>query len=269
MLDLQARSAALLGKTADAETYRALADKVRTAYNARYWDAGTKRYGSVGYDGKPRVYAQTQNVLPLAFGIVPDGAAADVMRQVNDDIVAHGYHLTTGVYAGRYVMTLLSDYGYADTAYKVATRTDFPSWGYWIENGLSTMAEGWELSSRSWDHHYWASISSYFYQSLAGIRAAAPGYAHLTIKPVPPHDLASVHAQLEIEQGTIESAWQQADGDFSLQVTIPRGTDAEVWLPSPQGRPASTPSGTRFVRRDGTYSVYAVGPGRYRFEAKR
>lgn len=267
MLDLQSRSATLLGKTDDAAKYRALAEKARAAYNARYWNADAKRYGSVGYDGKPRVYAQTQNVLPVAFGIVPDGAAVDVMRQVNDDIVAHDYHLTTGVYAGRYVMTLLSDYGYADTAYQVATRTDYPSWGFWIANGLSTMAEGWELSSRSWDHHYWASISSYFYQSLAGIRPAAPGYTHLTIKPMPPAGLQSVHATLETEQGTVVSSWHHENGHFTLDVTVPRGADAEVWVPSAKGKPSVVPSSAHFLRREVDRSVYRVVAGDYHFEA--
>ncbi|MGH8447357.1 MAG: family 78 glycoside hydrolase catalytic domain, partial [Solimonas sp.] len=182
MLDKLAQSAALTGKADDAAKYRALAARVREAYNTRYWDADKKIYRSLDSSGKPRVYAQTPNVLAVAFGLVPDGMAAAVMDSVNDDIVARKDHLGTGVYAGRYVMTLLCDYGHADTAYRVATQRTYPSWGYWIDNGLSTMAEGWELSARSWDHHYWGSVSSYFYQGIAGIRAAEPGYRRIVIR---------------------------------------------------------------------------------------
>lgn len=267
MLDKLAGSATLLGKADDAAKYRALAARVRDAYNGRYWDADRQLYRSLDGSGKPRMYAQTPNVLAVAFGLVPDGMAAAVMRSVNDDIVARHDHLNTGVYAGRYVMTLLSDYGYADTAYRVATQRAYPSWGYWLDNGLSTMAEGWELSARSWDHHYWASISSYFYQALAGIRPAAPGYSKLTIKPMPPAGLQSVRATVEAEQGAVVSSWHHENGRFTLDVTVPRGSEAEVWVPSPKGKPTVVPSGAHFLRREADRSIYRVAAGDYHFEA--
>jgi alpha-L-rhamnosidase len=266
MIDKLAHSAALLGKADDATQYRALAARVREAYNTRYWDAGKQLYRSLDGSGKPRVYAQTPNVLAVAFGLVPDGLAAAAMRSVSDDIVARQFHLGTGVYAGRYVMTLLCDYGYADTAYRVATQRDYPSWGYWIDNGLSTMAEGWELSARSWDHHYWGSISSYFYQGLAGIRAGAPGYRHVVIRPAPPSGLASARASIDAPQGTIESAWRRAGGTLVYDIAIPNGSDAEIRLPLAGAKPPRAPAGARLLRAESGAAVYSAGPGRYHFE---
>ena len=265
MLDLLSRSAALLGKSADHDRYQQLAQQVRAAYNKRYWNAEQHCYRSRGDNGELRVYAETPNVLAVAFGMVPDGEAAAVMRSVNDDIVARGNHLGTGVYAGRYIMNLLADYGYANTAYAVAAGTGFPGWGYWLENGLSTMAEGWELSSRSWDHHYWASVSSYFVQSLAGIRPLKPGYAAILIQPVPPKGLEWARAEVEAPQGTVKSSWKRANGRLLLDVTIPRGASAEIHLPG-GARATAEPAGAVFQRIEGGYAVYGAGPGSYHFE---
>ncbi len=268
MLDLLSRSAGLLGKSDDQQRYSALAARVRDAYNARYWDAAAQLYRSKTSSGETRAYAETPNVLAVAFGLVPAGEEAAVVRRINEDIVARGYHLGTGVYAGRYVMTMLGDYGYADTAYAVATSNSMPSWGFWLENGLSTMAEGWELSSRSYDHHYWASVSSYFYQSLAGIRAGEPGYSRIVIKPIPPTGLEWVRGVVRAPQGNIASYWKREQGRLLLEAGIPQGSSAEIWLPAGGSRPAAQPEGAEFLRIDGQYAVYRAGPGNYRFEGR-
>lgn len=264
MLNLLADSAKLLGKSEDETKYRALAAKLREAYNARYWGAAGDYYKM---PAPTKDFAQTPNILAVVFGLVPDGKAATVMRWLNDDIVRRGYHLGCGVYAGRYVMTLLADHGYVDTAYKVATRTDAPSWGFWIESGLSTMAEAWELSVRSWDHHYWASISSYFYQSLAGIRATSPGYATARIKPQPPDGLESAEARVRTPYGVLASSWRRVDGRYRLNVDVPAGVDAEIWLPLGGAAAPAAPAGATLDALKDGYAVYRAGGGTYEFGA--
>ncbi|HVT35521.1 MAG TPA: family 78 glycoside hydrolase catalytic domain, partial [Nevskiaceae bacterium] len=265
MLDHLARSAGLLGKGDDAQVYRARAEAVRMAYNERYWDAAAELYRMPGQKGEVKPFAETPNILAVAFGIAPAGHEAAIMKHVADDIATRGDHLGCGVYAGRYVMTLLSDYGYADLAYRVATREDFPSWGYWLANGLQSMAEGWELSSRSWDHHYWASISSYFYQGLAGIRAGSPGYAQIVIAPRPPAGLDAAHAQIETLRGPVRSSWTRSAHEFALEVSVPAGASAQVRVPGAGARLAQEPAGASFVRVEGDAAEYSVGAGDYRF----
>ncbi len=264
MLDLLAQSAALLGKSDDQAKYKALAEQVRTAYNARYWDAAGEYYKM---PAPTQGFAQTPNILAIAFGLIPDGKEAAVMRWINDDIVKRGYHLGCGVYAGRYVMTMLADHGYADTAYQVATRTDFPSWGFWIESGLSTMAEAWELAARSWDHHYWASISSYFYQSLTGIRATSPGYTTARIQPQPPAGLQSAQGRVLTPYGDLVSSWQRSGETFTLDVEVPAGINAEVWLPIYAATAPPAPTGASFVEIKDGHALYRVGAGRFMFVA--
>jgi alpha-L-rhamnosidase len=210
------------------------------------------------------------NVLPVAFGMVPAGHDRAVMKQLNDDIVANGYHLTSaGVFAIRYLMTLLSDYGYTDTAFRVATQTDEPSWGWWIANGHSTMFEGWSLNSRSYDHHYFGSISSWFFESLAGIRPDAPGYSSVVIQPHVPAGLDHASASIRTVRGVVASAWTRApDGSFELQVTVPGNVQAEVWVPAADRRAQVEPDGAALIRTDAGYAVYEVGAGSYVFRSR-
>jgi alpha-L-rhamnosidase len=267
MTDRLAKSAELLDKAVDTAKYRALANDIRAAYNARYWDSEQMIYRTKGLP-----YSQTQNTLPVAFGMVPDGHEGAVVNHLNDDIVARKYHLTAGVYAARFLLTILSDHDHADTAYAVATQTTEPSWGWWVKNGHATMFEGWSLNARSYDHHYWSVVSSWFFQSLAGIRPGAGpdqvGYKTLVVKPTVPKGLARASATLATLRGTIESSWtHDASGKFQLRVVVPSNTSAEVWVPSNGSRPA-TPPGASFIKLADRYAVYSMLAGQAIFVSR-
>lgn len=264
MTQMLANNAALLGKEADARTYAARAQAVRAAYNRTYWDEARGMYRVPAKSGDAPTFVQYQNILPVAFGIVPDGQADAVLQKVNDDIVAHDYHLSSmGVFSGRYALTLLSDAGHVDTVYRVATQTTEPSWGFWLANDIHTMLEGWSLNSRSYDHHYWGLVSSWFYQSLAGIRPGAPGYQTIVIRPEAPQGLDHVAAHLDTVRGRISSEWRRIGDHLILDVGIPAGSRAEIWCP---GEAARIPGNAQFLRQDGKHWVYSIGGGNHRFE---
>uniref|UniRef100_UPI0025CDA0B6 alpha-L-rhamnosidase n=1 Tax=uncultured Caulobacter sp. TaxID=158749 RepID=UPI0025CDA0B6 len=243
-----------------------LAAKVRAAYNARYWDAAQRRYVAPPEGGKPSSYNQTMNVLPVALGLVPEGQAQAVINGLAADIMAKGYRLDVGVYALRYLPRLLSDHGHGEVVWKIVTRTDEPSWGFWLKNDIRGMPEGWSLGSRSWNHHYFASISSWFYEGLAGIRPTAPGYAKLQIRPVLPTGLASASATQMTPRGEVSSQWRRAEGRAVLDVRVPGACEAEIWLPSGGARLARTPAGARWLGAREHHAVYAVGPGSLTFD---
>lgn len=264
MTQLLAKNAALLGKQADARAYAARADAIRAAYNRTYWDAGREVYRVPAKSGDAPAFVQYQNILPVAFGLVPDGLANAVLQKVNDDIVAHDYHLSSmGVFSGRYALTLLSDAGHVDTVYRVATQTTEPSWGFWLANDIHTMLEGWSLDSRSYDHHYWGLVSSWFYQSLAGIRPGAPGYRTIVIRPEAPQGLDHVSAHLDTVRGRISSEWRRVGDRLILDVGIPAGASAEIWCP---GEVAQPPKNAQLVRQEDKRSVYSVNGGNHRFD---
>lgn len=262
MVSMLARNAAALGETEDAARYGELAGRVRDAYNRKYWDAAARRYVTPPVaNGPTPPFSQTQNILPLAFGLVPDGEAQSVADAVAADLEANGQTLTMGVYPLRYAMTLLTDYGHVDTAYRVATRTTQPSWGFWLENDINSMLEGWGLNARSWNHHYFASISDWFYEGLAGVRPASPGYADLIIRPALPVGLDHAAARVDAPRGRIRSSWRREGADAVLDVAVPGATRAEVWLPNGGERLRRAPAGARYLRAQDGHAVYAVAPG--------
>ena len=172
-------------------------------------------------------------MLPVAFGMVPRASAARVVAQINDDIITRSYHLSCGVYAGRYILSMLSDYGYTDTAYRVVSQTTEPSWGWWVKNDLQTMLEGWSLTSRSWDHHYFAEVSSWFYQSLAGITPSSPGYRSIRISPHVPTGLDSASGSLLTIQGRVTSEWKRGESEeVRFHIVVPPGVLARIEIPA-------------------------------------
>lgn len=260
--DLLAKSSAIVGKAEDAARYARLADDIRGAYNARYWDGANGWYRTLDAKGVAGPATQVQNILPLAFGMVPPGREQDVADTIARDVDRQG--LRTGVYGARYLLEILSDYGHADLAYRVASRTDEPSWGWWIKNGHSTMFETWSLNSRSRDHHYFASIADWMRQRLAGLRPGAPGYKVVLVKPAIPDGLASAEAAMDTVYGRAFSGWKVKTGRLTLTAEVPANTVGEIWVPTRFGAIAA-PAGAEAVRQAAGYSIYRTGPGRFIF----
>jgi alpha-L-rhamnosidase len=268
MVDQLARNADTLGKSAEAAKYHALAAEVLAAYTQKYWDREREVYRTLAADGRSKPYAESQNVLPLAFGMVPAGHEQAVARHIAEDLKTRDYRPGVGVFAARYLLGLLSDFGFVDVAYRTATQTAEPGWGWWIKNGLSTMPEGWSLTSRSYDHHYFGSISAWFYEGLAGIKPAAPGYAAIVIKPVAPEGLGHVNASIRTIRGPVASGWRRAAKNIVQTVNIPEGSSARVWSLCSRAM-TTAPEDARFEREEGGRAVYSVEAGRYRFNCRR
>ncbi|WP_312690241.1 alpha-L-rhamnosidase C-terminal domain-containing protein, partial [Brevundimonas nasdae] len=142
-----------------------------------------------------------------------------------------------------------------------ATKTTQPSWGFWLANDINSMLEGWGLNSRSWNHHYFALISDWFYEGLAGIRAGSPGFADVVIRPALPTGLDHATGRVMTPRGEVRSAWRREGGTAVLDVVIPGATRAEVWLPNGGERLKRTPRGARYLRNENGHAVYAAAPG--------
>ena len=273
-LQLMARSARLLGQTGDAERFETLAEKIKIAFNQRYYHAEPGCYDNG---------TQTACVLPLAFGMVPDECKAKVFARLVEKItVESDNHLGTGLIGGHYLMRVLSDNGRPDLACTIAMQTTYPSWGYMISKGATTMWELWNgdtadsgMNSRNivmligdlniWLHEY-----------LGGIRPdpAAPGFKQIIIKPEVVGGLTWVKDRYDSIHGRIRSEWRQSAGQFDLRVTIPANTTATVYLPAKNaagvtedGKPAAHAEGVTLLRTEPGLVVLHVGSGDYQFHS--
>jgi alpha-L-rhamnosidase len=258
-----------LDRPADVTRYTDLASSTRTALNTRFLDADRGVYST----DRPVGYRQTPNILPPAFGLSPAGAVTDkVIANLVADIHAKGDHLDTGILGTRYLFALLTAHGHGELAYRVATQTTYPSWGYWIGKGATTLWEMWDEGSRSLDHHMFGSIDQWFVEDLAGLRPTEPGYAAVRVAPHPLGDLTSASARVATVRGDVAVSWRKAAGVLSINVTVPVGATATVVLPGVTGwrvdggygGVAGAP-GVQSVHQEDATQVVTIGSGTYRF----
>ena len=220
------RAAEIAGRSAEAERYAALAEEIRTAFNRRFLDPESNQYATG---------SQTANALPLALGLVPQervGAVlANLVREIEE---RHDGHLSTGMLGTNALVNVLPRHGAAELMYRIATQTTFPSWGYMIERGATTLWESWSdlrEEKLSLNMKLLGSIQKFFYHDLAGIRATAPGFREVAIAPQAVGDLEWARARLRTVRGEIAVHWRRGADTFELDLTIPGNVTATVTLP--------------------------------------
>ena len=107
-----------------------------------------------------------------------------VVDSIAADVRAKGDTLNTGVLGTKYLLPVLTEHGHADLAHTLATQTKYPSWGYMIENGATSMWEHWALEARSRGHYFLGTVDDWFFHHVAGIQASqTTGYREITIAP--------------------------------------------------------------------------------------
>lgn len=280
-MSILSKAARLLGKEEDAARYEALLPRLAEAFHKAYYETDKKNYlGGT----------QCANVLPYWFGLVPEEIKSQVVQNIVDNVIAKDYHPTTGFYATAYLLPILSETGHHDIAWKLADQRTYPSWGYMVEQGATTIWELWNSDKErpegmnSRNHFAYGSVVAWYYGYLAGIRLLDeyPGYKKFQIAPMPVGELTYAKASVPSEYGTISSSWTKRDGVFRLEVVIPGNTSALVSVPLAGGQ--SVMEGTDVLVRDGGMmggnrfihpleikegrAVFEVAAGKYVFEVK-
>ena len=266
------RSAGFLGRAADVEHFARNAATIKAAFNDTFLDHAAGHYRGDGDRG----YRQTHNVLAVAFDLVPDAATSGrVVDSIVADVRAKGTKLNTGVLGTKWLLPVLTQHGYADVAYELAVQTGYPSWGYMIENGATSMWEHWSLEARSYGHYFLGTVDDWFYQHVAGIQASAEtGYRDITIAPAVTEHMEWAKGATRTPFGTVASEWRRTGGRLRLTVTVPVGSTATVRIPArdpegvtEQGRPLQHAEGVAGVSVEDGAVVVRVGSGRYTFVA--
>lgn len=239
--------APIAGHAEDAATFRQQAQEAKALYNAKCFDAEKGFYGN---------NTVTANLIPLFSGMVPDGREQDVFENiVRKTEVDFNGHISCGVVGTMFLMRVLTEYGRPDLAFKLATNTTYPSWGYMVKNGATTIWELWngntaDPAMNSANHvMILGDLLVWYYEYLAGIRPAAPGYSEIELKPYPVEGLDWVNCSYESPHGQIVSNWKVSGGKFKWTVRIPQGTAATALVP----------------KADGTRETVKLGPGVHRF----
>ena len=217
------RFAELLYNKEDVAYYSSEMTMVQKAFLNKWWNQKT---GIVGTG------SQGCQAFALWLEIIPVEYRALVAERLHDAVVEVGNRITTGNLTTRYLLETLSKYGYVEDAWKLITRESYPSLGYMIQNGATTVWERFELKKESHmnshNHPMYASVLKWYYQYMAGLAPIEAGWKVFSVSPVYPNSLSYVQASVETAYGTVEVKWEKRYGKMILTVNVPFGTEANV-----------------------------------------
>jgi alpha-L-rhamnosidase len=259
--ELMSEMAHAIGRKDEAERYARLRDGIGKAFAAAF----------VQPDGQVGNGSQTSYVLGLRFGLVPEALRATAAARLAADIRRRGMRLSTGFLGTPYLLDVLADHGQTEVAVGLLLQTDYPSWGYMIRKGATTMWERWngdvgDVAMNSYNHYAFGAVVGFLYRRLAAIAPAEPGFRRIEVRPLFDVRIGRVKADYDSRMGRIST---EVDGDASgltrLTLVVPPNATARVALPV---RPGGWREGGRQVagRREGDRIVVDVGAGAYRFQ---
>jgi alpha-L-rhamnosidase len=220
------KAAKLFGRQEDQIKYAALADKIRKAINLKYLNSETGIYGKG---------LQTELCVPLYWGIVPEELRSKVAGNLANSITNNNNSMDVGLLGTKAILNALSENGYADLAYKLATRDTFPSWGWWIKNGANTLYENWPIDSKSdisMNHIMFGEIGAWMYKALGGIfpDERNPGFRNVILKPSFVTGLEYFEAEHDGPYGKIVSSWKREGEKIAYKVVIPANSTATLYI---------------------------------------
>jgi hypothetical protein len=268
-LTILARAAELLGKPDDQRRYTALADKVRDAFNAKFFDTAAGQYGTG---------SQTSNAMPLVLGLVEPSRASGVIERLVEDVRRRGDHMTGGDVGFRFMLVALMQAGRSDVIAAMANRTDLPSYGFQIEHGVTALSETWDPRvGNSQNHCMLGHLEEWFGHGLVGINPGEdkPGYQHSVVRPRVVDGVDWAEGSYRSVHGRIACRWERQGDRLIVKMTIPANTTATVYVPA-RSPEAVTESGVPAAKAEGVTprgiepgcAVYAVGSGEYEFSAR-
>ncbi|MDP4276764.1 MAG: family 78 glycoside hydrolase catalytic domain [Bacteroidota bacterium] len=272
LLTVMQAFAEVLDQPQDKHAFAVLARHLNVAFQKKFYHPDTHFYGN---------NTVTSNILPLAFGMVPVADRPAVFNQICRVIEGPNQgHIASGIIGTSWLMHTLSAYGRPDLAFRIATNTTYPSWGYMLSKGATTTWELWngdtaDPKMNSQNHvMLLGDLISWYYENLAGINCApdAVGFKRILMKPDFPDNLSFVNASYHSMYGTISSKWSKTDDALVWDMTIPANTEAEVYIPAPKDAvyegnvPATDAEGVKFLRVENNRSVFRIGSGTYHFK---
>lgn len=275
---IMATIAGILGKLDEQKEFRELSEHVTTAFRREFITPGGRVVG----------HTQTGYLLALGFDLVPEALQAAAVEHLVELIEGRGNHLSTGFVGTPLLAPVLSRFGRTDVAYKLLLQENYPSWLYTIDQGATTMWERWnsythkdgfgDVGMNSFNHYAYGAIGEWMYAVVAGIDLdpEVPAYRAARIAPQPANPLTWAEGRLRTRYGVLSTRWEQADDQFSLDLTIPPGTTAQVLLPpdctgevTEGARPLAKAEGISEIAAKNGQITFRVTAGRYRFSVTR
>ena len=269
---LMAEMAVALGKIDDATKYNKQFQDIRAHFQKTFVKA----------DGKIGRELQTAYCMALSFDLLTAAQRKQAEAHLIERIKADNYHLTSGFLGIPILLPTLTDMGRSDIAYRMIQNTTYPSWGYSIEQGATTIWERWNSYSKdrgfgdvkmnSFNHYSLGACGEWMFRSMLGIETDGAGFKKITMKPELGEGITWAKGHYDSIQGRIGSDWKIENKTFHWNITVPANTTATVYVPTKDaaavtesGKPANKADGLKFLRMEKDRAVYQVSAGSYGF----
>lgn len=291
---LMSQMAKAVGKKKAAAYYAQLFSDIKAAFLKHYGAADgrlkcdAKAYGSgAGYvDGQDGFSGNTQTAYDNAIymHMLSHSLVQKAGDYLDSLIIDNNGYLTTGFLGVKALLPALSMTGHTQTAYRLLLNKGYPSWGYEVENGATTVWERWNSYTKgkgfvagmnSFDHYAFGSVCEWMFKYMAGIRAQGPAYKHIVIKPcISFGKITYARATLKTMNGRIVSYWRMSNHSLTMGVDVPVNTEAEIYIPA-DNKSSVTVGGKKIAEVKGIevegfrngYLLIKAGSGKYSFDS--
>ena len=257
-----------------AEEYNALFQDIRSAFNKTF----------VSPEGNIKGNTQTCYTLALSFDLLTEDKRDYAAQKLVKDIKNRNWHLSTGFIGTPLLLPTLTRIGRTDVAYRLLLNKTYPSWGYTIKHGATTIWERWDGWTdekgfqdpymNSFNHYAFGSVCEWMYSTILGIETRDPGFRNIIIKPQPGGGITHVKGSYYSVNGIIAVEWKLKDRLFVLHITIPPNTTALVQIPSEEvtepvikDKDHESNRGTTSVETKTGNTIFSIQSGAYHFKA--
>lgn len=265
-----------LGKSADAAQYRKLFQDIRADFQKSFVDA----------DGKIAGDSQTGYCLALHFNLLTAVQREQAAAHLVNRIKAKDTHLSVGFVGVSLLLPTLTEIGRSDLAYQLIQNKTYPSWGYSIEQGATTIWERWNSYTKdkgfenegmnSFNHYAYGACGEWMFRSMLGIDSDGAGFRKIVMKPELGEGITWAKGHYDSINGRIESGWEIEEGNFRWSIVVPPNTSATVYVPAQKveevdvdGQMGGSSPDVEFLRMEKERAVFKVGSGRYEFVSKQ
>jgi alpha-L-rhamnosidase len=225
-----AETAALLGRADDANTFDALADRTREAFNEYYVTGG----GTIVSD------CTTVYTLAIVFGLLDEQTEQLAGKRLAQLVVESGYKISTGFAGTPFIADALSKTGHLEDAYALLMQRECPSWLYPVTMGATTIWERWDSmlpdgsinpgEMTSFNHYALGAVADWMHRTIGGIAPVEPGYSRVRIAPRPGGGLTWADTRLETRHGVLHVKWRTEDAELTVETELPAGVTGVISL---------------------------------------
>ncbi|MDO4285370.1 MAG: family 78 glycoside hydrolase catalytic domain [Eubacteriales bacterium] len=179
-----------------------------------------------------RSACQSAQAMGVYYDVFTDAEKPAAFGRLMELIRRDGGRTTCGFLGLRVLFHVLAQFGEAELAYRMMTGTDYPSYGYFISKGDTTIPEWFLPDERrrtiSQNHHFLCDLVQWYMRYPGGIEVR--NSKAVTIHPRFIEALSCAQARHSLPDGEVSVRWQRDGEQIRLEISCPETVDCELVL---------------------------------------